>query len=382
MRVFVNRDPHDSGAVAIMVALLAVVLIGLSAFTLDFGMAYSQRRALSTGADSAALAIVRNNYEKVIKDPNLICSQLEATGESAAQTTALTQVNANKPFNMTLPASALDTDVLSCVGANGGVLQATVTVSKQVDTIFGGLFGVSTLNISRTAAAALGAANDVSGYLPIAVCTNEAQEIIKNAAADAAAGVGPRHEKIELDKVWKSGNPCNTDGSGSGNWGWLDCKSLGSGTPALAQAIPNGCPDPITLQPGPPAYLFLEGMTGAKGNSNAVSDAISGIMDDKVAIPVYDTYTDTGTKTKYRIIGFLSVKLCGYAANKEATPGACYLDGIETLADPDEDVSLGKKSNALQVQFVKYTPAGNVSDLCAIGDKTCSFNAYVTKLIK
>ncbi len=385
MRVHLSgRFQHDDGAVAVTVAILAIVLIGLAAFTLDFGMAYAQRRALSTGADSAALAIVRQSYDKVIKDPSLTCNQLKTSGEAAASVTALTQINANAPYGDALASTAVQSPILDCVGPTSGTLQATVSVSKSIDTFFGGIFGVSTLDLNRTAAAALGVVNGVSGYLPIGVCTWQAQEIVKNGVVDANK-IPPetrRREKIELNKVWKPGNDCAA--GGSGNWGWLFCD--GGGVPDLADAITNGCPEPLVLVPGSagppvvPPHFMIDGVTGDKGNSTGVSTAMSGRMDDVVAIPVYDSVTGPGGNATFRVIGFLSVRLCAYSANKEATPGACYRPGIDPVSGLD--VTVDKKADALQVQYVAYTPAADFSALCNLGDKTCAFNAYVTKLIR
>ncbi|WP_457205728.1 pilus assembly protein TadG-related protein [Nocardioides sp. P5_C9_2] len=58
MRVLINRRRRDEeqGAIAILAVLLATVLLVLSAFTVDFGMAYVTKRQLATAADSASLA--------------------------------------------------------------------------------------------------------------------------------------------------------------------------------------------------------------------------------------------------------------------------------------------------------------------------------------
>ena len=61
MRVQLTRDAarrDERGAVAVIVALLMIPMLVLSAFAIDFGNSYSQSRALSTGADSAALAVL------------------------------------------------------------------------------------------------------------------------------------------------------------------------------------------------------------------------------------------------------------------------------------------------------------------------------------
>lgn len=48
---------YDSGAVAVIVALLSVVLFGMAALVIDVGRLYEERRELQNGADAAALAI-------------------------------------------------------------------------------------------------------------------------------------------------------------------------------------------------------------------------------------------------------------------------------------------------------------------------------------
>src|SRR4051794_5378472 len=52
-----RRLTGDEGAVAIIVALLAVVLLGFGALVVDVGALYSERRELQSGADASALAI-------------------------------------------------------------------------------------------------------------------------------------------------------------------------------------------------------------------------------------------------------------------------------------------------------------------------------------
>ena len=60
-----------------MVGLLSVVLVGMCAFTVDFGMAYATKRQLSTASDAAALAadmVYKSDYKGLCtvpgNDPN------------------------------------------------------------------------------------------------------------------------------------------------------------------------------------------------------------------------------------------------------------------------------------------------------------------------
>ena len=76
MRVPVTRR-DERGAVALIVAGLVVVLVGISAFTVDFGMAYATKRQLSSAADAASLAadmVYKSDYKGLCtvpgNDPN------------------------------------------------------------------------------------------------------------------------------------------------------------------------------------------------------------------------------------------------------------------------------------------------------------------------
>ena len=46
----------DDGAIAVIVALLLVVTVGIAAFTTDFGSAYVSKRQLQSAADAGSLA--------------------------------------------------------------------------------------------------------------------------------------------------------------------------------------------------------------------------------------------------------------------------------------------------------------------------------------
>ena len=56
----VNPFHDDAGAIALVVAILAVALIGLAAIVVDVGMVFAERRSMQTAADSAALAGVQD----------------------------------------------------------------------------------------------------------------------------------------------------------------------------------------------------------------------------------------------------------------------------------------------------------------------------------
>ena len=370
MRVQLTRNHGDDGAIAILVAVLAVLFAVIAAFVTDFGTAYAQRQALSTGADSAALAIVRNEQLRVVANPVLTCGQLVTDDSATASATALTQINSNAPFGSPLTAGQVTT-TLQCVGSNQGTLQATVTVNKTVPTTFGAIVGARSIAINRTAAAALGAANTV-GITPIAVCTNQALAIVNRAVSSHSPYA---HELISLTKVWKAGNDCGS--GGAGNWGFLDC--TGNGAPSLSAGIQDGCNNGLTLDTSTtPATYAATGTPGNKGNSNPVQTAMGTIMDQVRVLPVYSSVTGNGANATYTVVGFLSVRICGYESNSKQQTGTCYLNGI----DPVSKLDVTLTSDSLQVVYDGFTPAAAFNLNCAIGDTSCAFNAYKTGLIR
>ena len=360
---------REDGAIAVMVAILAVALIVVAAFTTDFGMAYAQRRALSTGADSAALAVIHTEYNTQLAFLTRTCADalaqdaaLDPADPSKASNIAYTQINANAPFGATIPASDIVT-TLSCV-SSGTVLQVRVTVNRTIQPILGGAASASPMHIKGEAVAALGVINGVTGLMPIAVCTNEAQAIIAQHVADKAAGRADGAQLVPLDKVWGSGASCD-GGGGTGNWGWLNF-GKGVSVPDLVAYITGAYPFTLTL-PVPP----IDGTPGDKGNSNNVVDAMQTVMDKIVNLPVYSTVSGNGANTEYSIIGFLSVKLCGFRSNSKQTVGTCYnttTPGVQLV------------KNDMQVRYVDYTPVGQIGEVCLIGS-SCASNTYVTKLL-
>ena len=362
----------DDGAVAVMVAIFAVVLIVIAAFTTDFGMAYAQRQAIATGADSAALAVVHAKYIAEMADPtHPTCDQLvindtalAASNTKKASTIALAQVNANAPFNATIAAADVTT-TLTCDSA-ANVLQVSVKVNRNINPILGQVAGVSTMHIDRTAVAALGVANGVSGLEPIGLCTNQATAIIKQHAADAFTATPDRAQLTQETKVWGGGAQCD-GGGGSGNWGWLKFPGMGNGSGELGDMIISGYGGHLTLDTtkNPPSYQ-VGAVPGNRGNNAHTHDAMQKIMDKTVTFPVYSTVTGNGNNTTYTVVGFLSLKMCGY---DQTIRGTCY----------DPTVPMG--SNDMQIRYIDYAPAGQLSKFCGIG-ATCAFNAYVTKLLQ
>lgn len=377
MRIQLSESRED-GAVAVIVALFAVTLIVVAAFTTDFGMAYAQRQAFATGADSAALAVARAQYKTQLAQPTRTCSDaviqdaaLAATDVRKALVISLAQVNANAPFNATIPASDVTT-TLSCVSGTPPtvkILQVEVVVSRTISPILGDVLGASPIHVERTAVAALGVINEVRGLSPLALCTEQADAIRAVHALDLEAEVSDRAQIVPVtSKVWKSPG-CGTDGSG--NRGWLTYPGQGGGANGLGDMIESGYSGAITLNPAvPPSTRPSTLIGGEPGVKASVRDSMKKLMDfDKpVTLPVYSTVTTNGSNATYTVIGFLSVKICGWDLDKF---GPCYDPGVPMMEKED-----------MQVRYAGYTPAGQIGTVCGLGDPCAASSYHLTKLLR
>lgn len=372
MRVLIAGRRED-GAVAVLVAILAVVLLGIVAFTTDFGMAYAQRRALSTGVDSAALGVVQAKYASAMANRSATCADLvtadtalAAGAPTKASNIAWAQVKANSPFEADIPASDVTT-TLNCVGV--GILQVTVVVTRTMNPIFGGVLGAgsSQMKLNRQAVAALGVSNEVGNLVPIALCESQA-DAIKNSVGVGEPPVYPI-QKVPLSKVWGGSSLCGT-ADGAGNWGWLKFDGQGNGESDLGDMLKNHN-GRLKLSGVPPHYE-IAGVPGNKANGNPVQEALAFLNGTPVTIPVYrdGTISGNGQNATYTIVGFLSVTICGYDSGPKLVKNDCY----------DTTPALRLEDDEMQVQYINYIEAGEMAETCALGG-TCSFLPYATRLV-
>lgn len=243
-----------------MVALLAIPVSILVGFTLDFGVTYAKRQALSSGADSAALAIINQKRFLANANPTVYstCLSLLATDplSTGAKTTAVTQINANSQYGEAVAASSV-TASLSC---QGSTLVADVTVDTNVPTSMGQLVGVSSLRANRSAQAVM----KLGGKAECGLCILGHQNhdiqngnvVINNGnvAFNGNAGSGPNGEV----NVTTSGGTTSIEGS------WL-FPSKGDWAPAPLQNQPEMA-DPLDFMTVPPD------MSGLTKKNNICTD--------------------------------------------------------------------------------------------------------------
>lgn len=240
-----NRRRDESGSVVVLVALLAVFLLGMSAFVADFGVAYANKRQIQTAADAAALGAAG-----VFGEQPGTCQEIRTAGGAAATAEATTKVAQNEPPSAPATLTGFET---TCT-ADGLVVHATV--GGDSPNFFGGLLGGSgPYTLERSAGAIVEAAATVgAGLRPMAICSTTVGALTTfPSPVMKVAGPGRAANSVECP-----------DASSGGNWWTLNCPEDG-GNGEFDENIRNGCADPVTIVPG------QDGLTGAALSSHLLN---------------------------------------------------------------------------------------------------------------
>ncbi|MGO4235799.1 pilus assembly protein TadG-related protein [Pseudarthrobacter sp. YAF2] len=257
------KKESERGAVAVMVALLLVVLLGFGALALDVGMLYAQKAQLQNGADAAALAIAQDCAKRGLK----YC-------QPDAAATALQYAKANTNSGMadapapTFPAAGTVIVNTAARDANGPGL--TLWLAN--------IFGISRADVGATSTAKWGGPSAMTTALPVAF--SDCQFDLSG-ATQVLVVHGPK---------CASHNP-----SGQlipGGFGWL--------TPDNG----NVCGATVTI-----AKPALQGSNGNAVPNAVCKTAFSNLQGQTVLLPVFDTVTSSGD---YNIKGFAAFQMLGY----------------------------------------------------------------------
>lgn len=265
-----RRVMHDEdGAVAVMVALLMVVLLGMTALVVDVGMVYAERAQLQNGADAAALAIAQDCAFGNCKSPTVTANKL--AGE-----------NSNDGVSAAAP-------VIS-------TLDRTVTVTTRTRTADGGaavhhwfapILGIDSTAVAARATASWGSPSQATVFpFAVAKClfdeNRAGQEVL---VADDPSCLGS-----------KKGLP--------GAFGWLDDDGK------------DGCTTRVT------SSRTIEGEPGKSGPGGCEIDGRT------ILLPVYDDSWGNGKKVGYSIHGFAAFQVYGHCWPSDK-PAGCKYTGLK-----------------------------------------------------
>jgi hypothetical protein len=378
-----RRDRDESGATAIVVGLLAIFLIGLSAFTVDAGAAFVSNRNLQRAADAGALAAAQE-LTQYSGTCNHVISNSSALTAAHQRAVDVAQDNYDD-------ASWGETDFDVRCDPDLKVLIVEFGNEGTTDAVFAPIFGgdeeiTTDRDAEATVDVAPGAGENVR---PLALCS-------------AAVGDTEPGQFVQIFyplNGTKSPPQCPKPKS-AGNWWTLDCPEERSGsTKDLETEIREGCTDRVTVIPGqadvdtpgqltvvleeacPAAPIGSETcMSGDPGSLDAghIAEAWKYLVDtQKESIfPVFcvtpqcseDTSSGTGTGTIFPVYKLVSAIVCGYHfSDKEkyhSTTGKCAGNPYLASADPDSS----NANNYIVLKYVSARTSGSSQESeCALG---------------
>lgn len=251
----------DSGAVAVIVAILMVVLVGVTALAVDVGYLMTVRRQLQTAADAAALAG---------------CRILADGGTEAA---ALAEARLYASRNDYSPAGGLyvldtvpDTEVTPT--------SVQVTCQKDAESFFARIFGVTTSPVRATARAEIAYLSSVENVVPWAM------PIIQATRVTASIGTGTAVELHKSSGQWWTGSvPVPGDVSTAGKRVEVVAYNSQTAYPDGTSDYPQGVPEPLY----PAATVVVRNPTDAVSDVYLSQNVVTAGVDHTVTLYVRAT---------------------------------------------------------------------------------------------
>lgn len=285
MRRIASPAGSEQGAVAVIVALMMVVLLGFAAISIDVAKLYSERAQLQNGADAAALLVAQKCANSATVPP----SSSTDPDCSATSPGAATVVNGNAVDKLSnVKYIALDQP--------GRVVQVTTGAKESggdtnsVSLFFAGVLGFPSAEVSAQASASWGSPTAGRGGFPLAVSICQVKDDVGGA----------------LQLLQNHGNNANDDCTGPsgtpvpGGFGWL------TSDPGACGATVDITAPEVSSNPGAdaPAQCAAE-LQRWIDDINAGKEVV-------VYLPVYDKVTASGRNAEYRLVSFAAFQVTGW----------------------------------------------------------------------
>jgi Flp pilus assembly protein TadG len=334
-----SRRYDERGAFAIIFAVCAVMLMVMSAFTVDLGQAYVSKRQLQTAADAGALAAAQ-----VYQGQTKPCATLKQDAVLTAQAQAAADAWAVKNYS-----GVTGTPItVNCNSTTS--LTVSYGTSGSTPQVFGQLAsGHGSITTARDAAATIGAG--VAGDMrPWGICSN----IVAQATNLGVVVFVPMLDGSTTGR--DSASICGNDHP-PGNWWVAECLGQGQGQPETIAAVQDGCSGSYQAVPGQTSSMsptqlsaFLRDacpgsndststcLAGDNGNNfHNASDAWQTLVGQSFTMPVFCVssqcspmaQTGQGSHGTYAIYRIATVTLCGFKLNPRSastgwpTTGPC-----------------------------------------------------------
>jgi Flp pilus assembly protein TadG len=296
MRMTRLRD-EESGAVLMFVAVSLIVLLGMTALTVDLGRAVAIKRDMVNAADAAALAAAQ------------ACATTRDAGAAHTAAVQLSKVNGADP--------AIAFSAPQCTVTNGPAGARTVTVTSKtfVDYLIAPILGFDGTDVVATATAV---------WVPTGA-TNPVPFVAAEGTFASTCPIGPALEHGTSCALWFDNDDFEGSTFGTLNlnaWNVSEsenCADKEMGANEHYAAI--GGYDGPELPP-----LNEDGATwvcSATGNAQPMFFALTEAIGKIIALPVTDGCVRQGSHCEvFNVVSFARMKLTGVYKQNEA-PEAC-----------------------------------------------------------
>jgi Flp pilus assembly protein TadG len=352
-----NSKRQRKGAIAVLTAIMAIVLVGMVAFCVDLGYVLSVKEELQRSADAAALAACWEYGQELAQGSSSTAATTSAR-TVAANYAALNRVTGN-PMSVNANSSndpngdivfgyisdfnnsqsAFQTNHANGINAVRVRLYKSAAMNGEVPYFFARVFGLEGQPLNSEAIA--GIIRDIRGFqtpsdggnldiLPYSLDYDTWENLVNGNSTDKYRWNATNKAVESGADGWVEVN-LFPQGTGSpGNRGTVDIGGSNNSTSDIARQILDGIsPDDMAafeaggrqLEFDVNGELFLNGDTGI---SAGVKDELTSIIGQPRIIPIFEQVSGNGNNAEYTIVKWqgiriVGVKLTGSMSQKHVT---------------------------------------------------------------
>jgi Flp pilus assembly protein TadG len=278
-RLGVSSD-KERGAIAVIVAVLMVVMLGFAAIAIDVAKLYAERAQLQNGSDAAALMMAQKCAKN---DTDTDCSATSPLAADLANKNAIDGLSNVKSITL----DKTNRTVTVTAGA-----KETGTSTNSVSLFFAGVLGIPSAEVNASTSVRWGSPVEGTIVFPLAfsICqvsgmVDGSAQLLQNFSADANPDcpLGPAGKTVPGGFGWTVQN--------TGQCGGLVNLAINQSGSATGNDGPSNCDD------------ILNGWASELAASRPVT----------VLLPVYDDVTGTGAGASYHLNSFAAFSVQGWA---------------------------------------------------------------------
>lgn len=317
-----SKMQEEDGAVAVLVAVLLVVLLGFAAIVIDFGRMYGEKAQLQNGADAAALSLAQECANDDSAEP---CSPTSSLMQSYADANALDGASG---VDVKLPGFGLPSDsrtaVVTTSAKEAGIPEGSIS------TYLAGVLGIESLFVQAQASAEWGSPTAGTTPFPLAFSICQVRGKVDGTLQ-------------RLQSHGSGANPsCNYGPSGGpvpGGFGWLSQDATSCGA-TIDITVEEGSSNTGNDEPD----RCAETLRSWAADLNAGDEVI-------VLLPVFNKVTGTGSSATYKLTSFAAFSVVGWKFSGNDTLPSTFRN---TTAYVGADLACTGNCRGIIGSFIEY----------------------------